>query len=696
MSDYTDLVIADGATAFWPLTDAAAPYTSATGGPSLATSTGTNTPQGGTVAGHAVVSIAGSLSVAAAPPTPINGGVDFTVEAWIRPAAAQSATPVYIGNGAANGVGIYIGAPGGGTGLLIQGLMGGVALVPSATTAVAGDAYHVAVVFRAGIGAQVYVNGVTGSVVGAGPNAPSALTEVTFTGDVGLIATYPTALSGATLTNHYTVGTTVVAPTIEAGHLEMHGGTATPPSTPVDLEAGHLAVTGGVITFGAGEDRTIAAGAALRGPVAYGPRLTYPGRYIPPIVAKVFRLRNPYTPVVVLDQSFDRTWQEQLGEAGSGSVTMMNDDPDLALVRDGDVIRFELHGDAAFSFVVTDREKVTIASDEEHGEATVLKGPGLLAWMTSTMVMYPARYPVNQPDGPAPQRELQRSPIEEDRVFSWASYTNLIDNDWYGPVHDLGPQDVIPSDWPPGVAAMRIWSSPDALTDAPAGTLYFRMGFETTVPDVEIYVHTPLMDPVMVWLDGTLQSQSEGGPDYGEVNYAGGSLTDIGANDHVLSVKVDHVGGPAFLAVVGLGLDEDGAFTPYPVMGTSLEWDVVAYPPTPPPVTIGNVLTHVTGELNSRRYNPQFTLMFDADFDSDGNPWPPLPEITTKVGTDIFTFLQELTDHVEVWMGHDPRELWAWVAGHRGSERNVNLHAVTDPTDPWSGNLRGLTHRRLT
>lgn len=226
MSTYTDLVLADGAAAFWPLNDLAAPYASATGGNSLTVAAGTVTPRAASLAaGEPTITIAGQLSHASAPPGTFNGTADFTIEAWLQVPSAQASNPVYFGNSAINGFGLYVGAPGGGTGLLLQGLMGGVALVPSAVTATVGDVYHVALVFHAGIGAQMYVNGTSsGSVVAAGPNSPSASTEITFTGDVGYVAVYPAALTGTQVTDHYAIGSAVATPSVTGRHVEAHAG----------------------------------------------------------------------------------------------------------------------------------------------------------------------------------------------------------------------------------------------------------------------------------------------------------------------------------------------------------------------------------------------------------------------------------------------------------------------------------------
>lgn len=480
-------------------------------------------------------------------------------------------------------------------------------------------------------------------------------------------------------------------------HVEAHAGTGDIELPPEPSTAGpaHLSAHAGEgYVVDTGDALVVAMGGAIRGPVAYGPRISQPGTYTPPIVARVYRLRDWRHPIVTLDQSFARTWQEQMGEAGSGSVTLLNDDPDLALIRDGDIIRFELYGEAAFSFVVTGRDKATIAPGEEHDETTTLTGPGLLAWLTSSMLIYPARQPPAQIHGPAFDRHIQGAPIEEDRIFSWASYAQLVDNDLYGPVVDLGPMpEPLPTDngWPEGVVAQRIWVPAGALT----GQVYYRVGFTCADPTVEIYIHAPLMDPIKVWLDGSLVADSPGGLDYGDVQVVGGDTSTLGTDQHVLCVWVNHLGGDAWLAAVGLGVDDEGEYTGQ-VMGTSTDWLAVAYPPSPPPVTAGAVIEAVLGEMNSRRYNPQMGVAFSIETDSDGNAWPPLPEITTKVGSTVWTFLQELSDYVEVYMAHNPNALYAWVAGGRGSERDVTLHGPTDPHDPDTSNLRALTHKRAT
>lgn len=476
-------------------------------------------------------------------------------------------------------------------------------------------------------------------------------------------------------------------------------------TTTVDGTSGSaptLAITSSVdvtttFTVVVSDEQTIDMAGAIRGPVAYGPRITQPGTVTPPIVARLFRLRDHRTPIATLDQSFNRTWQEQIGDAGSGSLSLLNDDPDLALVRDGDVIRFELHGEYAFSFVVTDRQKTTIAAGEEHDEVTVLSGPGLLAWLTRSMLIYPARQPPQLLAGPIAERVIQQDVVDENRTFSWASYDMLIDADRYVPVANLGNMEVTPPGWPPGLTVDRIGPPDSTAENTPPGIVYYRFGFEVTDTEAEIFLWSPARDPLTIWVDGSLMDDSDGGVEEDEVRNVSVSTAATGDTTHNISVAVNHQGeGVGWIAVLGLGVNEDGDYTGSSVMTSNAGWLCIPYPPEPPPVTAMAVLTAAVGEMNSRRYNPQLGFVGGEEVDAGGTPWPPLPEITTKVGTTVWDFLQEMAPFVEVWMGANPRQLWVWVAGKRATEVNVNLHGVTDPTDTQSGNLRGLVHRRAT
>lgn len=259
-SSYSDLVVADGAVGFWPLTDAAAPFASAVGGPDLALTAGSVTPQAaGLGAGLAsTVTLAGTLQHASLPAGTWDGTVGFTLEAWLQVPSAQSSgdshggqLPLFFGDSNGNGLGLYVGGSGGGTGSLLQGLIGGLALVPSAVTATPGTAYHLAIQYQPGVGAQAYVNGAaSGSLVATTVHSPSTFTTVRLDGDVGYVALYPTALTAGQITDHYAVGTTVpsvAAPSVAAGHLTVHGGTVEAATGLVTVSAAHLTVHGGTV-----------------------------------------------------------------------------------------------------------------------------------------------------------------------------------------------------------------------------------------------------------------------------------------------------------------------------------------------------------------------------------------------------------------------------------------------------------------
>jgi hypothetical protein len=129
---------------------------------------------------------------------------------------------------------------------------------------------------------------------------------------------------------------------------------------------------------------------------------------------------------------------------------------------------------------------------------------------------------------------------------------------------------------------------------------------------------------------------------------------------------------------------------------TDANWRVVAYPDEPPGMTV--VIRRVKAEA-SRRGNDladMITLKFTDDVDSAGNSWPVHADIASKVATDYLTFLLELTaKYADVWMAPGTLDFYAWDKGTRSSLRDIALHTPTDPQDPETGNLFGLTHTVL-
>lgn len=458
---------------------------------------------------------------------------------------------------------------------------------------------------------------------------------------------------------------------------------------------GQLVTTAEATTTIAGTQppRTFALAGVRRGPIAYGPTVatsTAPNA----LDVASFRAPDLVTSVVNLDRSFARRWQDQLNEPGSGSIELLNADADLSSIADGDIVRFTLYGWAAFAMIVREREQTTIAEGEESAQRTKLSGPGHLATLDTALVY--------------PSRGVASLPIEEDRVFSWAA-PDFDDSAWDTATALIQQGGVgaywenLPADWP-DPEAWWIWANvPNALEWAPAGSCYFRTTFTVPADGISKLAYLATFDAKgELYVDGQLIASG----DYGvepDVNIYSGVI-DMSAGDHTVAIwcendidpEGDQIHNPGGVLFTGYGADAAGQWvSKVPIVHTDSTWRILAYPPAPPGMTVGEILRHVIAEAQARGALAGVTLAFDDDVDSDGDAWPVLAEVSTKVGTDVLTFVRELTaSYVDVWMSPASYRLYAWLQDGRGEVRAISYHAPTDPDDPTSGNLTTLTHRR--
>lgn len=446
---------------------------------------------------------------------------------------------------------------------------------------------------------------------------------------------------------------------------------------------------------------------AVRGPVAYGPHVSQPNVVIPDLVPVLYRRTDLATEIVRFDDSHSRRWIDQLNEPGSGSIVVQNDDADLASIGDGDVIRFDLHGEAAMAILVRQREQATIAGDEEHGQTTILSGPGTLA-IYDEAVIYPTR-------------GVGSSPVEEDRLFSWQS-ADYDDSAWgraaelclvvpgSGYLDPAGSQVAPPSYWEdvgtkvdidgikPFALSKWIWAPGSVLASAPLGTCYVRQTFYVAsatsmifygIADNELHLYVDgqqIIDTLSWEFDPTDVKKATVYLDAGWHVCAASGTNLLGASPPA---------NPAGIAIAAHLVDDTGTISTTPTLWSDRNWLMLAYPPEPPGMTPGEVIRIVTEEARTRGALPDVDLAFDDDVDSDGVPWPIVGDISTRVGTDCLTFLRELAQtYIDMWMSPGSWTLHAWVRDGRGTDTAITLHAPTDTNDPTSGNLAALNHRR--
>lgn len=439
-------------------------------------------------------------------------------------------------------------------------------------------------------------------------------------------------------------------------------------------------------------DQTVAVLGAVSGMQCGAPMIGIEGVVPPRLSAQLYHRPNLNTLIEDLPGSFGRQWQDELNETGSASMTIGNEDAQATVVREGDIVRYEDEGYACFAWIVREIERVQIAEGEEHDQVTHFSGNGLLS-MLSEGVVYPARGP-------------EVKPYADERLFSWpaADY----DDQWWSHAADLGP--AYEGYWTDGIidypanGARWIWAHvPNALEWAPDGPCYVRSPLDVP-PGVNLLRIYLILDAEGdIYIDG----QPVGSAIYDAEPVSPAVIdVEITPGPHNVAIKCtndvdpesDQIHNPGGVLFSCYGVNSVGEWTPpTPILVSDSSWRIVEYPPYEPGMTPGEVMTHVVAEAQARGALLDLTLGFDTEVDSDGNPWNEYTNIGTDVGTDVLSFFREMCNtYIDMWMEPAAFRLHAWVKGMRGSHlADVELKAVTDPLDPWSGNLAGLSYRRV-
>lgn len=439
--------------------------------------------------------------------------------------------------------------------------------------------------------------------------------------------------------------------------------------------------------------QTLTVGPVERRAHLPGAFVTDPTEAPSPLRITLRRRWDPWRAAAVFDQGKGYRWANQLNEPGGASLVLANDDPDLGAVGFNDTVLFEVDGLGVFTMLVREINSTTVSPNEEAGQLTTLSGPGSLAVLEEALV-FPSR-------GPGVW------PLEEDRVFSWPApdysdawwgspraYASVYDDTiaWYG----------MRDGWPAGLPAQLVGPTVGSERFAPGGTWYLRTTFEADVSGM-VTVYVVGDDYVTLYLDGQeliTTEQWRNVPD--DVK---SEQVHVSAGTHTLAVEVQnsyghiiHEGAPFNPSAAAVGVARFAADnTIDTVLAVSDDsWRCLEYPEAPPGMTPGEAMEHTLVEAQARGLLGEVAWTFNAQVDSAGVPWPVVGDIATKVGYDLLTFFRELTGtYVDLAISPGGYVLYAWASGQRGEVTDVVLHPPTDPTDPSSGNLGQLTHKRI-
>lgn len=397
-----------------------------------------------------------------------------------------------------------------------------------------------------------------------------------------------------------------------------------------------------------------------------------PASMVDPTPRVIVRVCDPSDPLNVLgtlDDARSKQWQEVVNDAGSGSVLLQNDDPDLALATFARLLRFELDGQAVFTAAIENRNIVEISQAEEVDEATQVGGRGLLALWDDAVVY---------PEGGATGR-----PFSDQRIFNWTS-ADYYDGGWQdiklgqkiGDVHRVDPGIAVGF---PDPHAHVIWAKGTGgagAGNAPVGYAYFRKTLN--VPTTGWYrLFLSADDGAEVIIDG-VQIHAEARLWFHLETKAIDLFLTAGA--HQLAVRGENLDNEnpdpatnsAWVLLSIMKVNENGTLGASICRTDNIGWKGVGYPPKPPGMNVGRVMMTLLAEAQARGALLGWTLAFDDVADSAGKPWTDEPELAFQCGMDCYSALLQIAEsYVELDTAPAQLILYAYSGGY-GEAKSVS------------------------
>lgn len=431
-------------------------------------------------------------------------------------------------------------------------------------------------------------------------------------------------------------------------------------------------------------------------PVAFGPVtvLNEPPAGELPTALRLFVYDRPNLTTSVGEFTKKRAagWQEQVSEVGSAEFTIGLDDPLLPL-GDDQLVAIEANGVLVMSAVPDVDEYHSLSTDGPAGEEVKLslKGHG---WILNEALVYPTRGP-------------DQLPIENDRVFSWASpeysvagwyfaksFGNGLTDAWNG--IDTWPNPT-PGQGLDGGYGEWIWGAEGTVDHAPQGDCFFSAEFNVAVSGTYT-IFFIADDRGHLYVDGQRVIETNNWVNSNE-NLQTLDIQ-LSAGVHTCRVWAQNnsggpPGNPAGIRVAIAQRNLDGTVS-FPVLNSNAAWLVTSYPLYIPSMSPGQIVRICVEEAQDRGALLGVTLNFTDEHDSDGNPWFTYNEITTKAGvTTVLGFLREMSDTYVDWeLSPAGLDLSLWQLDGAGVDTGLSWHRHTDPDDASSGNLSTLTQRR--
>lgn len=358
-----------------------------------------------------------------------------------------------------------------------------------------------------------------------------------------------------------------------------------------------------------------------------------------------------------------------LSEIEGGQVIVQADHPGADELVPGRVLRVTEGNVTRAPFTITRRKRVHLSDKGHIGETVTVTGKTLLDRWRKSLV--------------EPWVGPNRRPIGRERIWDVTSPT-FDDSSWISAFDQTREYAAtqgmtIPRAWIDPFAKW-IWCKPDNAAQ-PVGRVPFRRHFTLSEETLVVFFYSADND-FRVCVDGVeLQRAPLPYPEFTWMRTYRSAVR-LPAGDHVFAavcenwatIAVENPAGFICSAWASDGKTVSGS-TPLFTTGTGT-WLTLDYPTPWPGFTVGEVLVGFLAEAQARDELAGWTLDFDGTEDSNGNPWPMVPQHSIRVGASGWDLLQSLGAWAEFDTAHEGLTLRAYDivdAEGKGEEKQIAI-----------------------
>lgn len=384
------------------------------------------------------------------------------------------------------------------------------------------------------------------------------------------------------------------------------------------------------------------------------------------VTAELYNAANS-TRLAELPNAFEHRWQEVLNDCGSWSLQLAVGDSALSSATYGTVVRFLVDGQPAFAGVVEQRELRLRAQGEEVDQVVELSGRGLLSLWEDAVVY--------------PKWGVDRKPASDVRPYNWCFPENPYLLGWpYAYVYNDGIATRIegdpplytpwypPKGWPSPSTASWLWTK-NYGNVTPSGTCYFLYVY-TAASDMDLVMYLAADNRATLYVDGIVVLETEQYPAF-NFEECFRTVVPISAGTHAIGIEAEvYENSPnglyrGMVALSAHSLPADGVLDAgSSVFKTDATWQCLDYPTEVPGRTAGGAVFELLLEAAARGALTGWTLSFDAETDSAGDPWPWMLGENFQIGADYLSVLRQLGDaYVDVTVDPVGLRLNAYVKG---------------------------------